>query len=218
MAKQTVDYLTEDAEIPSQKYVVMSILTPSFLKSKEKNDLYGIKIRGSYSSYDEAQARAKHLRSIDPAHNVFVGEVGKWLPFEDNPEKASDAEYAEKKLNNLMKSYMQNQAQAKEMYESRKNELMMNSLSTEMKEKKKKEKSKKSDLNESELDIDLSSTNLNKDNVNVEEKILENVNDLNKDIDNAKELLRKELENAQAVYTDLQDKVQEKYFNRKNHD
>jgi hypothetical protein len=208
MAKETkVDYLTEDVEIPSQKYVVLSLLTPHFLKSKEKNDFYGIKIRGSYSSYDEAQARAKHLRSVDPAHNVFVGEVGKWLPFEDNPEKANDAEYAEKKLNNLMKSYLQNQAEAKQMYEARKNELMMNSAT------KNKEKSNKTSLNESELEVDLSS----KKEVVTEENIKENVNNLDKDIDSVKEQLKKELENASSIYTELQDQAQEKFFNKKKH-
>ena len=30
---------------------------------------------------------------MDPYHNIYVGNVGKWLPFEDNPEKAKDNNY-----------------------------------------------------------------------------------------------------------------------------
>jgi hypothetical protein len=176
MSSKRVDYLTEDAEIPSQKFVVMSILTPNFYKMvesgdgsipKDKEGIYGIKIRGSYSSYDEAQKRAKYLQGIDTLHNVFVGEVGKWLPFDDSSDKAEDASYAEDKLNNLMKSYMENQQQAKQLYEKRKNDMIMETLkkNNEVKDKKKKNKKDKptsDNLEEKSVDIDLSELSSNK--------------------------------------------------------
>lgn len=42
----------------------------------------GVKIRGSYPSVEEAEMRAKLLREMDPSHDVFVGPVGMWMPWD----------------------------------------------------------------------------------------------------------------------------------------
>ena len=152
---QKIDYLVEDEDIPGQKYLVLSILSPGFNKNLEKYDIRGIKIRGVYATYEEAQERCTYLQAIDPIHNVFIGEIGKWLPFVDDPEKAKDSQYAEAKLQNLMKTYMENQVKAKQMYETRKHEMMMQAMSdgmTKDDKKKKKKKSKKSSKPSSNVD------------------------------------------------------------------
>jgi hypothetical protein len=167
-----IDYLTEDTEIPNQKYVVLSILSPGFNKSLDKYDIRGIKIRGVYATYEEAMERCKYLQGADPLHNVFIGEVGKWCPFVDDPEKAKDSQYAEAKLQTLMKSYLENQVKAKQLYEARKNEMMMQSMAQQLTDDKKKKKNKNknkkkvttdgvnmasSDLVSNDLNIDISS-------------------------------------------------------------
>jgi hypothetical protein len=122
-----VDYLTEDSLLPSdQKYVCLSFLTDT----ENKTTLSGIKIRGVFETYDSACAHAKKLQSIDPAFNVFVGETGKWLPFDPNPDSKAvkDSEYANDQLNSMMKSYMENQEKAKVYHEQRKNEMMRQSI------------------------------------------------------------------------------------------
>jgi hypothetical protein len=134
----------------------MSILSPGFNKSLEKDDIRGIKVRGSYSTYDEAKERAEYLQKIDKLHNVFIGEVGKWLPFIDDTEKAKDVNYAEGKLQKLMKSYMENQSKAKELYETRKTDMMMEAIAENEKKKKNKKSNTESNLNENRLDIDIS--------------------------------------------------------------
>ena len=152
---QKIDYLVEDEDIPGQKYLVLSILSPGFNKNLEKYDIRGIKIRGVYATYEEAQERCTYLQASDPIHNVFIGEIGKWLPFVDDPEKAKDSQYAEAKLQNLMKTYMENQVKAKQMYETRKHEMMMQAMSdgmTKDDKKKKKKKSKKSSKPSSNVD------------------------------------------------------------------
>ena len=150
---QKIDYLIEDEEIPGQKYLVLSILSPGFNKNLEKYDIRGIKIRGVYATYEEAQERCTYLQAIDPIHNVFIGEIGKWLPFVDDPEKAKDSQYAEAKLQKLMKTYMENQVKAKQLYETRKHEMMMQAMSDGMtKDKKKKKRSKKSSKPPSQVD------------------------------------------------------------------
>ena len=110
--KAEIDYLTEDPVITGQKFVCVSFLKPSQLEEKYRpKDLSvcGFKVRGSYDTYEEAQARCDWLRSIDNNHNIYIAEVGKWCPFEDNPEKAKNSEYMNKDLNNLMKGYWKHQ-------------------------------------------------------------------------------------------------------------
>ena len=36
----------------------------------------GLKVRGVYSTQQEAELRCKLLREVDPNHNVYVGPVG----------------------------------------------------------------------------------------------------------------------------------------------
>ncbi len=223
--QKTIDYLTEDVEIPGQKYLVLSILSPSFLKTKNNSDIRGIKFRGAYPTYEEALKRAEYLQSIDPTFNVFVADVGKWLPIEDDPLKASEANYAEAKLNNLMKSYLENQNKAKELYEKRKNELIMQAIN-ENKKKKKTKKNKKpvhaTSVNESVVNNDLSISDLKLDGeseVNIDlEKINEDIevkkNDMNQITDEIEEKSDKlqeieaELKRAQEIYDQLQNDIE----------
>ena len=121
------DYLYEDPAVPNQKFVCISILTPKNFKDP-KETMSTLKVRGSYDSFEEASKRGEFLRNIDPHINVYVGEVGKWLPFDDDPEKAKQQEYQNKQLNNLMKGYTENQEKAKEFHEQRKNELVLKTL------------------------------------------------------------------------------------------
>ena len=129
MAK--VDYLTEDSIIPDgQKFLCISFLSDPNPESLKKSTLSGIKVRGCFETYDKACEHAKKLQSVDPNFNVFVGEVGKWLAFDPNPdsEYVKDSEYANEELNNMMKSYLENQEKAKLFHEQRKNELMKQNI------------------------------------------------------------------------------------------
>jgi hypothetical protein len=69
----------------------------------------GLKIRGTYNSKEEATLRSKKLQKVDTLHNIFIGEVGKWLPWDPEPADIQDQEYAEEQLNTLMKKYKENQ-------------------------------------------------------------------------------------------------------------
>ena len=70
-------------------------------------------------------------------HNIYIGEVGKWCPFEDDPEKAKDAVYKDEELNRLMKGYKENQEKAKEHFHQRKAEMVAKALA-DTKDKKEK--------------------------------------------------------------------------------
>lgn len=137
-----VDYLTEDTFLPSdQKFVCISFLSDS----EKKTTLSGIKIRGVFATYESACTHAKKVQSIDPYFNVFVGDMGKWLPFDPSPdsEAVKESEYQNDQLNGIMKSYLENQEKSKIFHEQRKTELMregiVNNLTTKQSLKKETE-------------------------------------------------------------------------------
>ena len=79
----------------------------------EKNDfkttVRGVKVRGSYDTLQEAQVKAKKLQKTDKNFNVYIGQVGYWLPWDPNPHSIENQEYAEPELNTLVKEYRKNQ-------------------------------------------------------------------------------------------------------------
>ena len=79
----------------------------------------GLKIRGSYPSQQEAELRCKMLRELDPNHDVFVGPVGMWVPWDPEPYKTGKVEYLEEELNQLMNEKAKNEKYAKEEFQKR---------------------------------------------------------------------------------------------------
>jgi len=116
-----IDYLNEDAQIPNQQWVCISFLSPEGIKNC---NVRGIKIRGVYGSKEQADKRAEELSKIDPDFDVFVGEVGKWLGWNPDPNSAEDQVYQEKQLNDLMKGYKDNMEKAKRMQSQRKEDMI----------------------------------------------------------------------------------------------
>jgi hypothetical protein len=86
-----------------------------FAKNDFRTTVRGLKIRGGYGTKEEAESRAKKLQKMDADHNIFVGQVGKWLPWDPSPSAIADHEYAEDQLNTLMKKYKENEEQ-REMF------------------------------------------------------------------------------------------------------
>ena len=79
----------------------------------------GLKIRGSYPTMEEAELRCKMLREIDPHHDIMVGPVGMWMPWEPEAYKTGRVEYMEEELNQLMHEKTKNEANAKTAFEQR---------------------------------------------------------------------------------------------------
>lgn len=85
-----------------------------------QTNVRGLKIRGAFATEYEAEARCKKLREMDPNHDIFVGPVGIWIPWEPDAYKTGRLEYAEEKLNELHKQKLINQEKAKLEFENRK--------------------------------------------------------------------------------------------------
>jgi len=79
----------------------------------------GIKLRGSYGTVEEAQLRAKLLRERDPNHDIYVGQVGVWMPWEPEAYKTGNVEYLEEELNQLVHEKNKNEERAKNEFEER---------------------------------------------------------------------------------------------------
>merc|ERR1711991_673188 len=93
---------------------------------KEFNNSYnfqtstrGLKVRGSYPTQEEAELRCRMLREVVPNHNVYVGPVGMWMPWEPEAYKTGRVEYLEDELNQLMHNKNENERVAKQEFEKR---------------------------------------------------------------------------------------------------
>ena len=79
----------------------------------------GLKIRGSYPTQEEAEMRCKLLREVDPNHDVYVGPVGLWMPWDPEAYKTGRVEYMEEELNQLMHEKSKNESNAKSAFDQR---------------------------------------------------------------------------------------------------
>ena len=79
----------------------------------------GLKVRGTFASQEEAEIKCKKLRESDPNHDIFVGPVGVWIPWDPDAYKTGRVEHLEEELNALHKEKMKNEEMAKKEFEER---------------------------------------------------------------------------------------------------
>ena len=79
----------------------------------------GLKIRGVFPTLEEAELRCKMLREMDSNHDVYVGPVGLWMPWEPEAYKTGRVEYMEDELNQLMHEKTKNDSNAKVAFDQR---------------------------------------------------------------------------------------------------
>lgn len=106
----------------------------------------GVKVRGVFNNLEDARTRATALQRMDNAHDVFVGQVGYWLPWhpESNKMDNSKVQYLNDDLNTLMSEYQNSQDRSKQHFEeqrqtqveqqTRQNELTRKQLEAEQRE------------------------------------------------------------------------------------
>lgn len=79
----------------------------------------GMKLRGVFATQDEAEMKCKKLREVDPNHDIFVGPVGMWIPWDPDAYKTGRIEFMEEELNQLHHEKLKNETKAKEEFERR---------------------------------------------------------------------------------------------------
>jgi hypothetical protein len=117
MASLEQDYTT----VPGQLYACLSVVGP---EAPQKNDKFGIKIRGCFNTREEAANHAKRLQKEDATFDIYVVDMYKWLLIPPDVDKIDDVHYTNDKLEEIMSGYKENQAMAAKMFEERKRDMM----------------------------------------------------------------------------------------------
>jgi len=79
----------------------------------------GLKVRGVFPTQEEAEMKCKALREKDPNHDIYVGPVGIWIPWDPDAYKTGRVEFLEDELNALHKEKIKNEELAKKEFEER---------------------------------------------------------------------------------------------------
>lgn len=80
-----------------------------YVLNKFRTSVRGLKIRGVFEYPEECETFARKLSKEDNVHNILMGEVGKWIPWDPNVNHIKDQEYADDQLNTLMKMKQKNE-------------------------------------------------------------------------------------------------------------
>ena len=84
-----------------------------------RTSIRGVKVRGVYGNPKEAELKAKRLQSKDKYHNIFMADMGKWTPWDPQPNEVADQEYNNDQLNNLMSKYKENEDNREKFFDER---------------------------------------------------------------------------------------------------
>jgi hypothetical protein len=84
-----------------------------------QTNVRGLKVRGVFSTQEEAENKCKSLRKSDPNHDIFVGPVGIWVPWDPDAYKTGKVEFLEEELNQLHNEKIKNETLAKEEFDKR---------------------------------------------------------------------------------------------------
>jgi hypothetical protein len=111
------DYLT----VPGQYFACISFVGPD---QPQKNEKLGLKLRGCFSTRDEAASHAKRLQKEDALVDIYVVDMYKWLLIPPDRAQIEDVHYQNDKLEEIMSKYRTNQNAAASMFEKRKRDMM----------------------------------------------------------------------------------------------
>ena len=114
---------TDYTTVPGQVFACLSVIGP---EAPQKSDKFGIKIRGAFSTRDEAAKHAKRLQAEDPTFDIYVVDMYKWLLIPPDSSKIEDVHYSNDKLEEIMQGYKENQSQAARMFQERKDGMTKN--------------------------------------------------------------------------------------------
>ena len=171
-------------------------------KNNFQTSVRGIKIRGTYDTHKEASVRAQVLRKKDPSFNVYVGQVGYWLPFDPDTDAIQEQEYQENMLNDLVKKYKDNLDSRDNMYE----QIKIDKIKQAKKENEERRQKLREEENSTVTEIteeDISNLNNLREIVNESDSIFyENMKKSNESMDESVRVVKDEIETGLSIETD----------------
>lgn len=120
-----IDYLPEYDTLSGQKFCVMTFISPEGIKGC---NMRAQCVRAVFDTLDEANAYAKKCQEEDGRFHWWVGELGKFTPWNPEPDSAKDQHYFEEGLQSLMKGYLENQEKGKIAEKERRRQMVEDSI------------------------------------------------------------------------------------------
>jgi len=131
----------DDERVSGQNYALISIVSP---ESGQKAENICLKIKGVFSTLDEANKHAEMLQKLDATFDIFVVEMYSWLLVPPDPTLI-EQKHVDNKLNEIIGGHRENQLKAKEYFNERKRELMDNIVVENERRKEENEKLKETE-------------------------------------------------------------------------
>lgn len=182
--KISLEYDNVKEEFYNFKNSNLTELQKKFEELDSKNNrttMRGLKVRGTFSTYEEAKENSESLRKFEPAFDVFVVQVGFWIPF--NPGNLDDlsVQYDEDVLNQLVKGKVEEDEKRKLEFDDRKMKLLDKaSKETEKQKQKNKEEKRLQKVKEEETVEDINDEDLLEilEDTDNEEEVKEEINEI----------------------------------------
>ena len=182
-------------------------------RNKFQTNIRGLKVRGTYSTREEAEKRAKTLQSIDSDFHVFVGQVGYWLPWDPCADKVQDEHYINDQLNEMMDKYKENNINRDIFYEEEKRDKIKKAKEEQMQKKKEeleRKKEEQNDVDDPEPEETPSKVLEILDNVEDAEKVVvEDVKTVVEDAETVVEDVKTVVEDVKTVVEDVKTVVED---------
>lgn len=121
---------------------------------KEFNERYGeeydsirmCKFFQAFPSLKQAQKYANELAKNNKMFDIYIQEVGKWVPFKPSPEMCKDSSYTDERMNKVMHAHLYHKSKAKEYMQARKQYLIEKAIKDGAKPKTIQEKFDRLDI------------------------------------------------------------------------
>lgn len=110
--------------VPGQLYALISIVGPE--GCNQKSEKFGLKILGAFGTRDEAANHAKKLQEEDATFDILLVDMYQWALIPPELSEVEDVHYNEKRLEEIMTGYRENQKAAAKMFEERKRGMLDN--------------------------------------------------------------------------------------------
>lgn len=184
-------------------------------RNKFQTNIRGLKIRGTYSTRDEAEKRAKTLQSLDSDFHVFVGQVGYWLPWDPCADKVQEEHYINEQLNEMMEKYKENNINRDIFYEEEKRDKIKAAKEEVIRKKREEaEKKKQAELEDSTPEDPTPEDSTPEDPTPEEtpskvQDILDKVEDVVEDIKNVVKDGEKVVEDVKKTVEDVEEVAEE---------
>ena len=123
---------TDMTKVNGQNYALISIVSPT---TNQKYDKCAVKIKGCFSTMDDARAWAKKLQDEDDSFDIYVVDMYSWLLIPPEMDKIDDVTYRDDMLNSIIRGKKEEEIKAKQVFAQHQKDMMEKKMEEELFEK-----------------------------------------------------------------------------------